>query len=88
MRVREEVAVASVLRVYTIYGFVPRGRLTAKERKNLYGSPEGAWIELARLSATSKGGAVAKAKRQAWCRDERVAKYRAEPESDLQPLLF
>jgi hypothetical protein len=76
------------MRVYMIYGFVPKGRLTAKERKHLYGSPEGAWIELARLSATSKGAAVAKAKRQAWCRDERVARYRAEPESDLQPLLF
>jgi hypothetical protein len=76
------------MRVYRIYGFVPMGRLTSKERKHLFGTPEGAWIELARLSATSKGGAVAKAKRQAWCRDERVARYRAEPESTIQPLLF
>ena len=47
------------LRVYTIYGFVPVGRLTKTERRELYGRPEGAWIELARLSATSKSAAVA-----------------------------
>lgn len=64
------------------------GRLTADERCGLCGRPEGAWIKLARLSAASKHAAVAKAKRQAWCRDERVARYWAEPESDRQPALF
>jgi hypothetical protein len=76
------------LRVYTIYGFVPAARLTAAERRDVYGRPEGAWVLLARLSASSKGAAVAKARRQAWCRDERVARYRAEAENDLQPGLF
>jgi len=79
--------VTSGLRVYIIYGFVPSGRLTVEERRELYGRPEGAWIRLARLSAPSKGAAVAKAKRQAWCRDERVAQYRAEAESDVQLVL-
>ena len=38
--------------------------------------------------ASRVDAAVAKAMRQAWCRDERVARYRAESESDLQPALF
>jgi hypothetical protein len=88
MAPQRETSVTSALRIFTVYGFVPAARLTREERREIYGAPEGAWVRLAKLAASSEGAAVAKARRQAWCRDERVAKYRAEIEDETQPGLF
>lgn len=76
------------LHPYTIYGFVPVDRLSRVERSTVVGRPDGAWIRLARLSAHSKAEAVAKARRQAWCRDERAVRFRAEVADAPQAGLF
>jgi hypothetical protein len=76
------------LQVFAVYGFVPVERLTRAERRGLYGAPRGAWIRLARISARTGRQAVEKAKRQAWCRDERVSEYRAECLDGPQRALF
>jgi hypothetical protein len=83
-----ERVVAEGLRTFTVYGFVPINRLTEAERGEVYGRPEGVWIKLARLSAHSKGAAIAKAARQAWCRDDRAIKHRAEVANEVQGDLF
>lgn len=69
-------------RRYTVYGFVPKARLTEEERARLSPRGRGLWLPMRSLAAWSPRGAVKKLVDQRWGHDDRVTRYRGELEPE------